>query len=146
MNFVSQKKLFEARKVSVGQLDQLRADLQALSDESHDLQERFLTEERLSSFFADVRQSANKQGIEILIQVKEKQPLSEGLAVQGISCETLPVDITLNGDYRNMISFLAVLSEEPFLMNIARIAIQAPVEESDIIEANLRLVVYLAHF
>lgn len=145
----AQQRLAEVRLASIDRVDSLEKELAEKKEVLKKINTKFLKEKELPAFFTELRNLIGESNVDIVnLTVQEKQPLSAKPVAEKkgeIKFERLPVNITLQGNYLDIIDFFAQLRKKPTLFTIPRISMRAEDETNESIFTDLQLVFYIIY-
>lgn len=142
----SQQKILKTRLENINRVDALERELDSTSGKLSEIEKRFLTEERVPAFFEVFRKLAESSYLTIQnLKVGEKQALATGYESKDFKYDQLPVDVSLNGSYMDIINFLINLKKELAVYNVSKISMYAISDQADSIKADLQLILYLVY-
>jgi len=147
VNLASQKRLVETRRANITKISSLEAELGKRKKELEDIEKKFIVEEKLPSFFAELRDLAGKNNINIsMLRVGEKKPITmESEEEEPPQYAELPVDISLNGGYLDTAVFLTQFRERPLMLTVSKMSMLAQDEEAKSIRTDFELILYLVY-
>lgn len=146
-NLASQKRLVEMRRANITKISSLEAESGERKKELGDIESKFIVEEELPSFFAELRDVAGKNNIDIsMLRVGEKKLITmESEEEDPPQYAELPVDISLNGGYLDTAVFLTQLRERPLMLTVSEMSMRALDKEAKSIRTDFELILYLVY-
>jgi len=147
MNLASQERLVETRRANITNINSLETELGERKKELEGIERKFIVEEELPSFFAELRNLAGKNNINIsMLRVGEKRMITmESEEEDSPQYAELPVDISLNGGYLDTAVFLTQFRERPLMLAVSSMSMLILDEEAKSIRTDFELILYLVN-
>lgn len=144
VNLSIQEQLVTSRKADIVNIDSLEEELRMRKEDLKKVEAMFLKEEQLPTLFMEIRKLAEDMDVNIVnLKVLTKKPLKITGEKGSAEYEELPVDLTLNGDYLNVMTFFTKLREKDILFSIPSLSISRGRGEAGIINLGSRVIFYL---
>lgn len=146
LSLLSQKKLLEARLASVEKIDSMESEIVKLQKTLADLNDKFLTRDKLPTFFTSIRNLAEENGVTVLsMQISEKIPEKSQIKSEISKYEEVPVNISLSGTCYDMMFFLGKLRQESTLFSISRMIVKPADKKTQTVHTYLQVNLYVAY-